>query len=125
MLAFVSSALAAAEFHSLSPPCDHSADTPGPFIPHPGAFAFGRFIQEGFRIGSPLGWVAKPRMFSASYQRYSEKRDSGIGRRGDAGILLSCWASELSSLGNELARMRAITRIEIKYLLIEQLDRSS
>src|SRR6266566_2343771 len=79
MLAFVSSALAAAEFHSLSPPCDHSADTPGPFIPHPGAFAFGRFIQEGFRIGSPLGWVAKPRMFSASYQRYSGCNCADVG----------------------------------------------
>src|SRR6185295_10357512 len=58
-------------FHSLSPPCDHSADTPGPLMPQPGAFARGRFIQEGFCTGSPVGLVAKPRMFSASYQRYS------------------------------------------------------
>src|SRR6267142_2529685 len=85
MVAFVSSALAAAEFHSLSPPCDHSADTPGPLIPQPGAFALGRFIQEGFWIGSPLGLAPKPRMFSASYQRYSESGDTETGRRGDAG----------------------------------------
>src|SRR2546426_11286764 len=71
MEARVSSALAAAEFHSLSPPCDHSAETPGPFMPQPGAFAFGRFCQEGLRTGSPLGWVANPRMFSASYHKYS------------------------------------------------------
>ena len=38
-LARFSSALAATEFHSLSPPWDHSADTPGPLIPHPGALA--------------------------------------------------------------------------------------
>src|SRR2546423_1704790 len=97
-------------------PLASCASTPFQANAHPHAFAFDRFIQEGFRIGSPLGWVAKPRMFSASYQRYSEKRDSGIGRRGDAGILLSCWASELSSLRNEVARIRAITTIEIKYL---------
>src|SRR6266576_7210581 len=71
MVARVSSALAAAEFHSLSPPCDHSAETPGPLIPHPGAFAFGRSSQEGFETGSPRAFVAKPRMFSASNQRYS------------------------------------------------------
>src|SRR3989441_12163387 len=71
MEARVSSALAAAEFHSLSPPCDHSAETPGPLMPQPGAFAFGKFNQEGLRSGSCIAPVEKPRMFSASSQRYS------------------------------------------------------
>src|SRR6266516_189457 len=83
MAARVSSALAAAEFHSLSPPCDHSAETPGPFIPQPGVFAFDEFSQEGLRTGSPFDWVAKPRMFSASYQRYSESGDGETMGRGD------------------------------------------
>src|SRR5215468_6491252 len=67
----VSSALAAAEFHSLSPPCVHSAETPGPLMPQPGALARGKFIHEGLRVGAPRTPVLKPRMFSASYQRYS------------------------------------------------------
>src|SRR5437764_7132013 len=66
-----SSAPAAAEFHSLSPPCVHSAETPGPLMPQPGAFSRGRFNQEGLSCGSPRRPVEKPRMFSASYQRYS------------------------------------------------------
>src|SRR6185436_147815 len=95
IVARVSSALAATEFHSLSPPCDHSAETPGPLMPQPGALAAGSSIQEGFWIGSPLGFVPKPRMFSASNQRYSEG-EGGTGRRGEAesvaGRLLNCAA---------------------------------
>src|SRR2546426_5160701 len=83
MIALVSSALAAAEFHSLSPPCDHSAETPGPLMPQPGAFAFGRFIQEGLRSGSCSAPVENPRMFSASYQRYSGRGDWERGGLGD------------------------------------------
>src|ERR687884_912391 len=71
MEARVSSALAAAEFHSLSPPCVHSAETPGPFMPQPGAFSRGKSCHEGLSRGSPRSLVANPRMFSASYQRYS------------------------------------------------------
>src|SRR5207253_9681410 len=68
----VSFALAATEFHSLSPPCDHSADTPGPLIHQPGAFADGKSRYEGFRSGSCCDVSEMPRMFSASYQRYSK-----------------------------------------------------
>src|SRR5712671_7892006 len=71
MRARVSSALAATEFHSLSPPCDHSAETPGPLIPQPGALAAGNSRYEGFRRASCRGVSVMPRMFSASYQRYS------------------------------------------------------
>src|SRR5688572_18668763 len=77
MVAVVSSALAAAEPHSLAPPCDHSAEVPVPFMPQPGALAFKGFCHEGFSTGSPFGCVAKPRMSSASYQRYSAVRGGG------------------------------------------------
>ena len=62
-------------------------------MPQPGAFTLGRFIHDGFWIGSPVGLVAKPRMFSASYQRYSVAGDAGtVGDaetlgRGDAGTV--------------------------------------
>src|SRR5687768_15539267 len=79
MVAVVSSALAAAEPHSLAPPCDHSAEVPVPFMPQPGALAFKGFCHDGFSTGSPLGCVAKPRMSSASYQRYSATRGVGDG----------------------------------------------
>src|ERR1043166_6718930 len=62
---------AAAEFHSLSPPCVHSAETPGPFMLQPGALSCERFRYEGLSSGSPSLPVVNPRMFSASYQRYS------------------------------------------------------
>ena len=81
-MAFVSTPVAAAEFHSLSPPCVHSAETPGPFIPQPGTRACGS-RYEGFRSGSCSAPVEKPRMFSASYQRYSGRGDAEMGRRGD------------------------------------------
>src|SRR5258706_5920866 len=42
MIPRVSSAAAPTEFHSLSPPCVHSADTPGPLIDQPGALAAGK-----------------------------------------------------------------------------------
>src|SRR6266480_1408024 len=71
MRARVSSALAATEFHSLSPPCDHSAETPGPLMPQPGALAAGSSRYEGFRRGSCRAVSVMPRMFSASYHRYS------------------------------------------------------
>src|SRR5438132_7904627 len=77
----LSSALALTEFHSLSPPCDHSAETPGPLIPQPRAFAAGRPSHEGFKTGSCRTSSVMPRIFSASYQRYS---DAGVGGRGDA-----------------------------------------
>src|ERR1700682_3933105 len=79
MFALVSSAAAAAEFHSLSPPCDHSAATPGPLMPHPGAFAFGRFNHHGFSSGCCTASVENPRMFSVSYQRYSGRGDGETG----------------------------------------------
>src|SRR4030095_4931870 len=88
MAALVSSALAAAELHSLSPPCDHSADTPGPFMPQPGALSLDRFRCEGLSRGSPSLPVEKPRMFSASYQRYSE--DGETGGWGDGETELMC-----------------------------------
>src|SRR5712692_10398814 len=71
MRARVSSALAATEFHSLSPPCDHSVETPGPLIPQPGALAAGSSRYEGFRRASCRAVCEMPRMFSASYHRYS------------------------------------------------------
>src|SRR5260370_23745645 len=71
MRARVSSALAATEFPSLSPPCDHSVETPGPLIPHPGACAAGSSRYEGFRRASWRGVSVIPRMFSVSYHRYS------------------------------------------------------
>src|SRR6266849_4270464 len=71
MRARVSSALAATEFHSLSPPCDHSAETPGPLMPQPGALLAGSSIQDGFSTGSCRASVLMPRMFSASYHKYS------------------------------------------------------
>src|SRR5687767_1810961 len=87
----VSSALALTEFHSLSPPCDHSAETPGPLIPHPGLLAAGSCIHEGFKTGSCRGLALMPRMFSASYQRYSKpegargaEEDAETRGRGDA-----------------------------------------
>src|SRR5882672_11387361 len=83
MRARVSSALAATEFHSLSPPCDHSVETPGPLIPQPGALAAGSSRYEGFRRASCRGVSVMPRMFSASYQRYSKGGDREIGRWGD------------------------------------------
>src|SRR5690348_16133826 len=67
----VSSALALTEFHSLSPPWVHSAETPGPLMLHPGALLAGNCIQDGFNCGSFCGVAVMPRMFSASYQRYS------------------------------------------------------
>src|SRR6266699_5154985 len=79
----VSSAAAATEFHSLSPPCDHSAETPGPLILQPGALIAGRSRYEGFKTGSCRGVCEMPRMFSASYQRYSPA-DAGMGVREDA-----------------------------------------
>src|SRR5688572_21444304 len=91
MDARVSSALALTEFHSLSPPCDHSAETPGPLIPKPGFFAAGRCIHEGFSSGSCRASALIPRMFSASYQRYSKpegargaEEDAETRGRGDA-----------------------------------------
>src|SRR6266852_1317684 len=83
MRARVLSALAATECHSLSPPCDHSVETPGPLIPQPGALAAGSSRYEGFRRASCRAVSVIPRMFSASYQRYSKGGDGGIGRRGD------------------------------------------
>src|SRR5947209_10469776 len=74
-MARVSSAAAATEFHSLSPPCYHSAETPGPFIPQPGACARVNSIQEGFVRGSLRASKETPLMFSASYQRYSKWRE--------------------------------------------------
>src|ERR1043165_5270161 len=71
IVARVSSALALTEFHSLSPPCVPSAETPGPLMPHPGALLAGRCIHDGFESGSCVGVSLTPRMFSASYQRYS------------------------------------------------------
>src|SRR6266704_1802100 len=68
---WVSFALASTEFHSLSPPCDHSAETPGPLIPQPGALLAGSSIHEGLSTGSCRASVLMPRMFSASYHKYS------------------------------------------------------
>src|SRR5258706_8986187 len=85
MRACVSSALAATEFHSLSPPCDHSVETPGPLIPHPGALDARSSRYEGFRRGSCRGVSGMPRMFSASYQRYSKGGDCVMGGRGGGG----------------------------------------
>src|SRR4029450_7043940 len=90
IVARVSSALAVTEFHSLSPPCDHSAETPGPLIPHPGAVDAGRPSHEGFNTGSCRLSCVMPRIFSVSYQRYSADRETGrwgdraMGRRRDA-----------------------------------------
>src|SRR2546421_9382755 len=72
MVARVSSALELTEFHSLSPPCDHSAETPGPLMPQPGALLAGNSIQEGLSTGSCRASALIPCMFSVSYQRYSE-----------------------------------------------------
>src|SRR5712691_3920282 len=83
MRARVSSALAATEFHSLSPPCDHSVETPGPLIPQPGALAAGSSRYEGFRRASCRAVLVIPRIFSASYQRYSKVWDWEMGRRRD------------------------------------------
>src|SRR5438067_649258 len=71
IVARVSSELALTEFHSLSPPCDHSAETPGPLMPQPGALLAGSSIHDGFSTGSCRTSALMPRMFSASYQRYS------------------------------------------------------
>src|SRR2546421_404129 len=80
----VSSTLAATEFHSLSPPCDHSADTPGPLMHQPGVLLAGKSRYEGFSRGSCRDELAvSPRMFSASYQRYSKVSEGGSERRGD------------------------------------------
>src|ERR1043165_3694523 len=75
----VSSALAFTEFHSLSPPWVHSAETPGPLMPQPGALLAGRCIHDGFNCGSFCAVGVMPRMFSASYQRYSGRGESETG----------------------------------------------
>src|SRR5438094_10189454 len=80
----LSSALALTEFHSLSPPCDHSAETPGPLNPQPRAFAAGRPSHEGFKTGSCRASSVMLRMFSASYQRYSCTSEAETRGRGDA-----------------------------------------
>src|SRR6266446_4297618 len=103
---WVSFALAATEFHSLSPPCDHSADTPGPLIHQPGAFADGKSMYEGLSSGSCCEVSEMPRMFSASYQRYSKSPDAGTERRGDAEI--GTWS--LSSILEDMRLVRARAR---------------
>src|SRR2546423_11607975 len=106
MVARVSSALELTEFHSLSPPCDHSAETPGPLMPQPGALLAGNSIQEGLSTGSCRASALIPCMFSVSYQRHSEddsatrecgsKEDAEMRRRGDAG------KKDAERLGEEL-----------------------
>src|SRR5437764_1597506 len=103
---WVSFALAATEFHSLSPPCDHSADTPGPLIHQPGAIADGKSMYEGFSSGSCCEVSEMPRMFSASYHRYSPSRDAGTGARGDAEM--ATWS--LSSIVEDMRVVRARAR---------------
>src|SRR5712692_2928584 len=102
----VSFALAATEFHSLSPPCDHSADTPGPLMHQPSAFAAGKSRYEGFKSGSCCDVSEMPRMFSASYQRYSKSPDAGTGRRGDAGTKTLSLSSILGVMRVVRARAR-------------------
>src|SRR5207253_11407341 len=102
----VSFALAATEFHSLSPPCDHSADTPGPLIHQPGAFADGKSRYEGFKSGSCCDVSEMPRMFSASYQRYSKSPEPETGGRGDAER--GTWS--LSSILGDMLVVRARAR---------------
>src|SRR5882672_7329295 len=77
-----SSAAAPTEFHSLSPPCVHSAETPGPLIDQPGALAAGNSRYEGLSSGSCREVSERPRMFSVSYHRYSAA-DGGTRGRGD------------------------------------------
>src|SRR5712671_2986557 len=113
----VSSAAAATEFHSLSPPCVHSAETPGPLIAQPGALAAVKLRYEGFRSGSCRDVSVMPRMFSASYQRYSGT-DGGTFGRGDAETMsfrsnrsvCEAWAAPRE-------RMTKITRIQRKEVL--------
>src|SRR5207248_11207076 len=83
IVARVSSTLAATEFHSLSPPCDHSADTPGPLMHQPGVLLAGKSRYEGFSRGSCKDELAvRQRMFPASYQRYSKLSERGSGSPG-------------------------------------------